>query len=86
MGSWKQSLEAKFKFDPGRGVDPLDIQRVDHDIAKRRAEIELLLRKGPGELKELRRRTIAARDRLRDQLEKAYRDLAQAQADESAAA
>lgn len=84
--TWRQSLEVKFKFDPGRGVDPLDIQRVDHDIAKRRAEVELRLSKGPGELKELRRRIIAARERLQDQLEKAYRNLAQAQADESAVA
>ncbi len=84
--TWRQSLEVKFKFDPGRGVDPLDIQRVDHDIAKRRAEIELLLSKGPGELERLRQRIIAARERLQSQLEKAYRDLAQAHADESAAA
>lgn len=84
--TWRQSLEATFKFNPGRGVDPADIQRVDHDIAKRRAEIELLLSKGPGELKGLRQRTIAARGRLQDQLEKALRDVAQAQADERAAA
>jgi DNA-binding helix-hairpin-helix protein with protein kinase domain len=84
--TWRQSLEATFKFNPGRGIDPGDIQRVDHEIAKRRAEIELLLSKGPGELKELRRRIIAARGRLQGQLEKAYLDVAQAQADERAAA
>ena len=84
--TWRQSLEAGFKFNPGRGIDPADIQRVDHEIAKRRAEIELLLSKGPGELKELRQRIIAARVRLQDQLEKAYVDVAQAQADERAAA
>lgn len=84
--TWRQSLEAKFKFDPGRGIDPADIQRVDRDIAKRRAEIELLLSKGPGELKDLGRRIIAARGRLQGQLEKACMDVAQAQADERAAA
>ena len=84
--TWRQSLEAGFKFNPGRGIDPADIQRVDQEIAKRRAEIELLLSKGPGELKELRQRIISARARLQDQLEKAYVDVARAQADERAAA
>jgi DNA-binding helix-hairpin-helix protein with protein kinase domain len=82
---WRQSLEAKFKFDPSRGVDPADVQRVDHEIAKRRVEIEALLSKGPSELNGLRRRIIAARGRLQDQLEKALMDVAQAQADERAA-
>jgi DNA-binding helix-hairpin-helix protein with protein kinase domain len=82
---WRQSLEAKFKFNPSRGIDPADIQRVDHEIAKRRGEIEVLLAKGPSELNDLRRRIIAARGRLQDQLEKALMDVAQAQADERAA-
>jgi hypothetical protein len=82
---WRQSLEAKFKLDPSRGIDPADIQHVDHDIAKRRSEIEALLAKGPGELKQLRQRIITARDRLQGQLEQAYKAVAQAQADERAA-
>ena len=83
---WRQSLRAKFKFDPGRGIDPADIQRVDQEIAKRRSEIEALLSKGPSELNSLRLRIIAARGRLQDQLEQALKDVAQAQADERAAA
>ncbi len=82
---WRQSLVAKSKFDPSRGIDPADMQGVDRDIAKRRVEIEALLSKGPTELNELRRRIIAARGRLQDQLEKALMDVAQAQADERAA-
>jgi DNA-binding helix-hairpin-helix protein with protein kinase domain len=84
--TWRKSLEATFKFNPGRGVDPLDIQRVNREIAKRRVEIEALLSKGPSELNDLRRRIIAARGRLQIQLEKALLDVAQAQADERAAA
>jgi DNA-binding helix-hairpin-helix protein with protein kinase domain len=84
--TWRQSLEATFRFNPGRGIDPADIQRVDQEIAKRRAEIELLLSKGPAELQVSRQRIVAARVRLEDQLEKASLDLAQAQADERAAA
>ena len=84
--TWRQSLEATFKFSPGRGIDPADIQRVDHEIAKRRVEIEALLSKSPSELNNLGRRIISARRRLQDQLEKALMDVAQAQADERAAA
>ena len=83
--TWRQSLEAKFKFDPGRGVDPADVRRVDMEIAKRGAEIALLC-KGPGELKELGKRIAAARILLQGQLEQAYKNVAQAQAGERAAA
>lgn len=78
-------MEITFIFDPCRGVDPANIQRVDHEIAKRRAEIEMLLSKGPAELQNIRRRILAARSRLRDQLEQALKDVAQAQADERGA-
>ncbi len=83
--TWRQSLEATFKFDRSRGIDPADLQRVDLEIAKRRAELEALLSKGPAELKDLRRRIIAARGRLQGQLEQAMKDVAQTQADERAA-
>jgi hypothetical protein len=59
---------------------------VDHEIAKRRVEIEVLLSRSPAELNALRGRIIAARDQLQGQLEKAFQDVAQAQADELAAA
>jgi DNA-binding helix-hairpin-helix protein with protein kinase domain len=83
---WRQSLEDHFKFNPGKGVDPADVQRVDQELAKRRGEIEALLSKAPGELKELRRKIVAARGQLRELLEQAMKDVAQAQADELAAA
>ena len=82
--TWRQSLEARFKFNPSRGIDPADMERVDRDVAKRRSEIEALLSQAPTELNAVRRRIIAARCRLQDQLEKAMMDAAQAQADESA--
>jgi DNA-binding helix-hairpin-helix protein with protein kinase domain len=85
MMTWRRSLESKFKFDPKRGIDPTDIQRVDQDIAKRRMEIELLLSRGRMELTELRRRIIIVRGQLQDQLQKAWMETAQAQANARAA-
>jgi DNA-binding helix-hairpin-helix protein with protein kinase domain len=85
MMTWRRSLESKFKFDPRRGIDPTDIQRVDQDIAKRRLEIELMLSRGQMELTEIRRRIIIARSQLQDQLQKACMEVAQAQANARAA-
>ena len=72
----------QFRF----GGYAIDLQRVDQEIAKRRVEIEVLLSKGPAELSALRRRIVAARGQLQGHLEKAFQDVAQAQADGLAAA
>jgi len=83
--NWRRSLESKFRFDPKRGIDPADIQHVDQEITKRRTEIELQLSRGHLELAEVRRRTVLARTHLQDQLQKAWREMAQAQANARAA-
>jgi DNA-binding helix-hairpin-helix protein with protein kinase domain len=85
MMAWRRSLESKFKFDPKRGIDPLDVQRVDQEIAKRRQEIELLLARGQMELTEIRRRIVVLRGQLQDQMQKAWMEMAQAQANARAA-
>lgn len=83
--SWKRSLEAKFRFDPKRGVDAADIQRVDQEIAKRRLEIEIMLSRRQMDLSEIRRRIVVVRRQLQDQLQKAWAEVAQAQANARAA-
>jgi DNA-binding helix-hairpin-helix protein with protein kinase domain len=85
MMAWRRSLEGRFKFDPKRGIDPADVQRVDQDIAKRRMEIELMLSRGQMELTEIRRRIIVVRGQLQDQLQKAWMEMAQARANARAA-
>lgn len=42
--AWRLSVEARFRFDPKRGVDPRDIAIVKADIAKRRVDGEARLR------------------------------------------
>jgi len=83
--AWRRSHESRFKFDPKRGVDPLDVQRVDQEIAKRRLEIELMLSRGQMELTEIRRRIVVARGQLQDQIQKAWMEMAQARANARAA-
>jgi DNA-binding helix-hairpin-helix protein with protein kinase domain len=85
MMAWRKALESRFKFDPKRGIDPLDVQRVDQEIAKRRMEIELMLSRGQMELNEIRRRIVVVRGQLKDQLQKAWTEVAQAQVNARAA-
>jgi DNA-binding helix-hairpin-helix protein with protein kinase domain len=82
---WRRSLEGRFKFDPKRGIDPTDVQRVDQDLAKRRMEIELMLSRGQMELTDVRRRIIVVRGQLQDQLQRAWTEMTQAQANARAA-
>lgn len=85
MMMWRRSLEARFKFDPKRGIDPVDVRRVDQEIAKRRLEVELMLSRGQMELTETRRRIVIVRAQLQDQLQKAWTEMAQARANARAA-
>jgi DNA-binding helix-hairpin-helix protein with protein kinase domain len=83
--AWRRSLESRFKFDPTKGIDRLDLQRVDQDIAKRRIEIEAMLSKGQAELSEIGRRIMSLRGMLHEQLQGAYVEMAQAQVNARAA-
>jgi DNA-binding helix-hairpin-helix protein with protein kinase domain len=85
MMTWRRSLENKFKFDPRRGIDPADVQRVDQEIGKRRTEIELQLSRGHTDLEVVRRRIVVIRGELKDELQKAWMDTAQAHANAKAA-
>ena len=85
MMAWRHALESKFKFDSTRGVDPLDVRRVDQEISKRRLEIELMLSRGQMELTEIRRRIVIVRGQLQDQLQRAWTEMAQARANARAA-
>lgn len=85
MMAWRRSLEAKFKFDSRRGIDPTDLRRVEQEFGKRRMEIESMLLRGRNELEAICRRIIAARGQLREELEKAHIEAAQAWANAEAA-
>lgn len=80
MMNWRKSLETRFRFDPKRGIDSADLERVKREIANRRREVELALSKGALELTNIRRRVVVVRGQLRDELEKAWVQMAQAQA------
>jgi DNA-binding helix-hairpin-helix protein with protein kinase domain len=78
MMNWRRSLEGKFRFDSKRGVHPADLRRLDQELGKRRIELELTLSNGRHDLEQTARRIILARSQLRDELERAHIEAAQA--------
>lgn len=79
--SWRWSLEAKFVFDPAKGIDPADLAALDRTIADRKSQIERTLQSGAAELERIRYETLVRRQALLQQLQSAARTVAQAQAD-----
>ncbi|BBE72983.1 helix-hairpin-helix domain-containing protein [Oharaeibacter diazotrophicus] len=78
---WRESIERKFVFNPSAGTDPAAIRQVRDGIARRRAEIEQALARGPIELEQLRSHALTARSRPTQKLIEAFRAMKQAEID-----
>lgn len=72
---WRRSVERKFRFDPRLGVDPKDVLTVQSDIARRRAEYQIDLKKRLLLLREQSQRIIQARDQLKAAAEPVWENL-----------
>jgi DNA-binding helix-hairpin-helix protein with protein kinase domain len=70
--SWRQSLEARFVFNPATGVDRRDIDKVEQEIVVERRKLEQSARSGYNDLQRLRDRVLHARTQLRGTTEAAY--------------
>lgn len=81
---WRRSVEAKFRFDPTKGVDPQDIAALDREMADTKRKLEQNLANGPQTLTQIRNHILAQRTTLAPQVDLAARVLAQAKADLSA--
>jgi DNA-binding helix-hairpin-helix protein with protein kinase domain len=78
---WTESLEARFRFDPNRKIDPRHIAKVEQDILSEAKRIEERLRTGFVELRTISGQILAARQHMRTQVEAAYGRYLQASAD-----
>ncbi|TAN52572.1 MAG: hypothetical protein EPN26_07825 [Rhodospirillales bacterium] len=78
---WRRGLEAKFKFDPTKGVDPQDIAALDREIADTKRKLEQNLANGPQTLTQIRNHTLAQRAMLKPLIDEVEKALAQAKAD-----
>ena len=83
---WRRKTEQKFQFDPSQGVDPQQIAAVDRDILKDKGRLEQSLQAGATELLQTKRQIEKQHATLRRELEDALQRLAQARADQRAAA
>jgi DNA-binding helix-hairpin-helix protein with protein kinase domain len=78
---WRGSCEARFKFDPSRGVPPVEIQRVNLKFTGLRNDLTAKLKSGPTTLTNLSAGAQGRFLQLQGQLVSAIQRLAQARAD-----
>lgn len=79
--AWRHSLEARFKFDPTKPIDPAATAAVERAILTERVRLEQTLSQGAQKL-HLEAATLNARvTALRPALERLARDVAQVEAD-----
>ena len=78
--AWRDSVESRFRFDPNKGIDPVDVDAIERSIAARRGSVERGLRGGADELNRIRRRTLTSRTTLHPEAMEALQQLAQAEA------
>lgn len=81
MMVWRRSLERQFRFDPTQLLDPADVAQLEADLAKKRRNLQLTLRRGPSELDTIRRRATTARAHHLQEARAAANSAAQARAD-----
>lgn len=82
--AWRRALEARFRYDPTKPIDPAAINATERQIVTERARLEQVLSQGAQRL-QLEAATLNARvTTLRPMLEKLVRDVAQAEADAKA--
>lgn len=78
---WRASIEARFRFNPERQIDPRHIARVEQNILSEKRRIEDKLRSGSVELRTIAGQISTARQHMRPQVEAVYARYLQATAD-----
>jgi hypothetical protein len=78
---WRDSIVARFRFDPTKPIDPQHATKVEQDILSERRRIEDKLRTGCVELRTIHNQIFAARRQMRPQVEAIYGGYLQATAD-----
>jgi DNA-binding helix-hairpin-helix protein with protein kinase domain len=84
--SWRQAVEASFRFDPARGVDAADEAAVRSKYQRMKQDLERQLRAGPAELQRFRELARHEQERARAPLIQLATAVAQAKADAQAVA
>lgn len=75
---WRQALEGKFSFNPAKGVDRRDIDKIEQEMANERRKLEQAARGGYSELAQIHARILSVRNQLRGPVEAAHKEYLQA--------
>jgi DNA-binding helix-hairpin-helix protein with protein kinase domain len=78
---WRDSVATKFVFNPNKGLDAVDLQKIDGEIRAKGKKIATQLDTFLAELRQASARIASARQFKQKYVEKIRDDLAQAQAD-----
>lgn len=78
--AWRQTVEARFVFDPNKGVDPADLSEVDQRFAAKRQKLEKEMEGLVAQMQSHSTRTNGAAQRLQDELLRTGATLAVAKA------
>jgi DNA-binding helix-hairpin-helix protein with protein kinase domain len=84
--SWRRQIEAGFRFDAARGVDPSDVAALDREISAKRAQPQQMLRIGAVALRQISEQSLRRRKELGSRVDTTLAAVAQAEADAKAAA
>jgi DNA-binding helix-hairpin-helix protein with protein kinase domain len=81
LRQWRAGLEANFRFDQTRGVDPHEIAALDRELAGAKAALERDILNGPADLRRLAQEISMARSSLTLQIAHTLKMVMQAEAD-----
>ena len=75
--SWRKLLESEFIFDPSKGIDKRDLDKLELDIAQKKQKIRMVLDSAQGELMQIKNDIENKRKFLLEELEKLEKEKAQ---------
>ncbi len=78
---WKKQIEKKFQFDPAKGIDPEDLNRLKKKYIQKQKRLQGELLAGPEQLMSIEKESQKQRQILYVPLKTAAKRVAQAKAD-----
>jgi DNA-binding helix-hairpin-helix protein with protein kinase domain len=82
--NWRISLEGRFRFNPNKAIDKLEIEKVDRELRARRIQLEGLIKTAVADALAIHSLVLARRKAYAEQALASLKDLVQAQANYNA--
>src|SRR5206468_8447379 len=78
---WRQSIAAKFRFDPTKPIDPRDVAKVEQELLASRNKAESAAKAAYAEALQAHARILALRQTGRPKMDELQNEVAQARVD-----